>query len=428
MSKSANDSVRVRHYHACEMQVCDASEGVGAGRIGRVKFSYDILGSDNVNGRGYLTEEYRAEIARLNSDEVGKVFGEVDHPMDDPSWNMCKMSEAAFLVSSIEMKGTKITLVCDVMDNEHGRQLKSVVEVGGRPGISQRASVRAWRDATEAERAERGIPIGEPFKIGVGLRLVTWDAVTNAGFVEADEPLAVEHKEEKNMDAIKNASENDIKTHNPALYAAILALGARSVDLAAATKSAVESALAPVQVELATATKRLKAFEAALTDQTTALIAGGVITGPADAEIARRTATNAAELAAANQKATESATKLKLTEDRLAAVESTLAKAEAMAAAKQTYGAHKGLPLILKAIESATFRTAADGAGIAAAEAARVDLVTKAMESGSTDSNLEDPNATKTTKTTAGESAEAKSQREKAAADREYANSLLNGA
>lgn len=257
-----------RVEYKTEEQLATESKGAKkAGRLGRLSWEFQMGDRLNRNRRIYplavcsmAMEIFGEQIKR------DMVFGRVDHPDEwSPNSDRVTLSDAALKITEakIDTKGVA-TVTCEILDNPFGQQLASVLAVKGNPGVSQRALAR-FREANDVERARFQIPDGEFVRVAEALRLITYDAVSDPGFADAQNP-ALEHKVTSGDQSMKTPAE--LQLAHPTLYTETVSIG-RTLALSEAAGT-VEKAIEAKKPEIIaaavqplTAQLTLKAAESA---------------------------------------------------------------------------------------------------------------------------------------------------------------------
>lgn len=235
------------------------------GRLGRLTYEFRMADAVNQNRRLYPSSVVKAAVAsfveRVNRNVV---YGRLDHPSEWDSESLVVTTrDASHLVSEATMvDDTDIRVSVDIMDNEHGRQLLSVLEVGGNPGISQRAQA-LWREISSAERVTFKVPETDYVRVADAMRLITYDIVSEPGFGDADEPTVSESKEAIGVDSM---TLEQLRAQHPQLVLQLLNEGkaAAMAELPAQITAAVEKKKPEILAEAATAAANEKK---ALTEQ-----------------------------------------------------------------------------------------------------------------------------------------------------------------
>jgi prefoldin subunit 5 len=97
---------------------------------------YGKADEDTANGRIYRTDLWRREIdKKTKAMKEGKVFGELDHPGD----GVTKLQRVSHMLVELDLQQSGIVYgKSKIFDGPPGRQLRAIVEGGGRPGTSSR--------------------------------------------------------------------------------------------------------------------------------------------------------------------------------------------------------------------------------------------------------------------------------------------------
>jgi hypothetical protein len=105
---------------------------------GRVKMRGEFGKADvpTENRRIYPKHVWKKEIDRIQeSIKAGKVFGHIEHPANGKT----DLSKVSHIMTDIYMEEDgKIIGEAVILNNEHGKQLKSILEAGGAIGVSSR--------------------------------------------------------------------------------------------------------------------------------------------------------------------------------------------------------------------------------------------------------------------------------------------------
>lgn len=391
-----------------------AFESLGAaekkGRLGRFTYEFACMNTVGRNRRVYPTEVWKPAAALCDAEcKRGRVYGRLDHP---PIWSedagIPTTRDAAVRVVSIEaLDSTKARVIFDVMDNPDGQRLMSIKAAGGDPCISQRAW-GDWDQATDPEKAQYGVPTDENLVIARGLRLITFDVVSQPGFDEAGDALVTESNQEGSEPMFKTPAE--LRAANPELYALIAAEGKATVDVGKLTTEAVaqakpgivEEAVKPLNTTVAEKDLVIKGLRDAFETIKPALIKLGVpFESVSDKDLLARldkangeklTLTN--ENAALKGRADEAERKLREREEKDAS-EAALAPVTAKYGkgkfAEQIIGAARGKKTEKEALEAA----AVEVARIKAIQTASgLTVSTDEAFEGKTSANPADPNGT----------------------------------
>jgi len=116
-----------------KLQLTESTEGgkhlVARGEFGRA----DV---PTQNRRVYPRKVWEREIQRINEAIAsGKVLGELDHPADGKT----SLKRVSHIMTGLHMQDDGVIIgEAKILDNEYGRQLKSILEAGGAIGVSSR--------------------------------------------------------------------------------------------------------------------------------------------------------------------------------------------------------------------------------------------------------------------------------------------------
>ena len=96
---------------------------------------------ENHNGRIYPKQLWKKVLADpqiIESLEEGSMLGELDHPADGKS----SLKNIAHIITALRLNEAtgEVTGRARILNNEHGKQLRSIFEAGGKVGISSRGS------------------------------------------------------------------------------------------------------------------------------------------------------------------------------------------------------------------------------------------------------------------------------------------------
>ena len=114
------------------LQLSESKDGgklVARGEFGRADVATQ-------NGRLYPRKLWEREISRIQKAIAeGKVMGQLEHPTDGKT----ALSRVSHIITGLEIHDDgRIIGEARILDNEHGRQLRSILEGGGSVGISSR--------------------------------------------------------------------------------------------------------------------------------------------------------------------------------------------------------------------------------------------------------------------------------------------------
>jgi hypothetical protein len=281
------------------------------GRLGRMIFEFATADTFNRNRRVYPAETFKAALVDLQS-RIGdnKVFGNLDHPSawDYDSLTVQLKDACVKVVEATMTNDTEIRVVVDILDNDHGRQLMSVLEAIGNPGISQRAIAR-WREPTEDERQRHKVPKDEYMVVAESLRLITYDIVSDPGFSDADGAQV----RERHTAGVQTMNIEQLRKEHQALYSEVFNLGkvegeksleSKVADAIEAQKPTIASeAVAAIQKKLDEANEQKQKLVDQLAPLKAALEQLGIVNEKmTDTEAAAKVATTEAALKASNEK------------------------------------------------------------------------------------------------------------------------------
>lgn len=320
------------------------------GRLGRCTYEFESAGTLNRNRRIYPEAVFKVAVDGLRPEvDARRVLGRLDHPDPwDPDSLIVTVRDGAVLIQSVEMvSDTRVRVVADVLDNPHGRQLISVIEAGGNPGISQRGWA-SWRDATDDERARYGIPKGQYVAVADTLRLITYDIVSSPGFNDADKPAVTEGKGAVDMSDLSNITLEQLKAGNPQIAQKLIAEGraaasgeleqrvaaaveAKKPELVAEANKAAEAKVAEANAQREKAVKALEAMKPALVEL------GVVNEKITDAEAAGKIATLEAKVTQLTEAVADRDGKIKALTDAMEKATLETTRVRAIEQVSQTY-------------------------------------------------------------------------------------------
>lgn len=347
-----------------EDQLASESKGAKkAGRLGRLSWEFQMGDRLNQNRRIYPTNvcsmamEVFAE--RIKRDMV---FGRVDHPDEwSPNSDRVTLADAALKITDAKIDaGGKATVTCEILDNPFGQQLTSVLAVKGNPGVSQRALAR-FREANDVERARFQIPEGEFVRVAEALRLITYDAVSDPGFADAQNPT-LEHKATSGDQSMKTLAE--LQAAHPSLYTEALNAGRALAITEAAGKieSAIEAkkpeivaaAVKPVTEQLAAKTAENAELKKVLEAVKPALVKLGIVNEQVtDAQAATKIATSEAKVSTLEAELAKVNEQLKAREVEINAFKSQEAAVTALRTVAEQYKDHPHKNHILREVAAA---------------------------------------------------------------------------
>lgn len=334
-----------------------------AGRLGRLTFEFQAGDTLNNNRRVYPGKIYGAAIEALQpAIAKGQVWAKVDHPEQwDPEWRQVKLGNAAARVVEAKMTGPKtVKVTLDVLNNQHGQQIASCMECGGKVAVSQRGSA-IWRDMSAAEKQAYGMPATDFGVIADGLRLFTFDVVAQPGFEDATDPMVTENRGQ-HMNPANPAELASWKATNPAIAAAIALEATQIAEATIKTKcdAAVEAAKPAIVAEATKALNdKLVAANASATEAKAALeslkpvlVKLGIVNEQiTDKQAAVEVVTLKATVD--SEKAAHESTKtlLKTATDKVAAMEAKESEHKVLGAVASKHKTHPRLPLILDEVK-----------------------------------------------------------------------------
>lgn len=133
------------------------------------------------NKRVYPDRLWEREIRRLGKAMEGRqLYGELDHPADGRT----QLTRASHLLTNLEIKGNIVIGEAEVMDTARGRDLKAILQAGGRVGISS----RGYGSVAENDKGESIVQDD--------YRLVTFDFVADPADQHAIPDVFYEGKED----------------------------------------------------------------------------------------------------------------------------------------------------------------------------------------------------------------------------------------
>lgn len=87
------------------------------------------------NKRLYGHQLWEREIGRLDKHlKEMKVYGELDHPMDGRT----QLKRASHIITDLHLEGDVVVGSAHILDTDHGRNLKAILDAGGAVGVSSR--------------------------------------------------------------------------------------------------------------------------------------------------------------------------------------------------------------------------------------------------------------------------------------------------
>jgi hypothetical protein len=129
-----------------KLQLTESAEG-GKHLIARGEFGRADVPTQN--RRVYPRKIWEREIQRINEAMAsGKVLGELDHPADGKT----SLKRVSHIMTGLHMQDDGVIIgEAKILDNEYGRQLRSILEAGGAIGVSSRGmgSTNMGEDGSE---------------------------------------------------------------------------------------------------------------------------------------------------------------------------------------------------------------------------------------------------------------------------------------
>jgi len=143
--------------HTCKLVLDEEQKKSGRYVVRGIFAVCDVVTGNNRIYPAYIMDKAIAEI--LPSVKERKVFGHLDHPQDAAT----KLSLASHIITDLrieEQGGRKVILgEAEILDNEHGRQLLSIIKAGGQVGVSSRG-------VGSVEKDDKGVDVvQEDFKL-----------------------------------------------------------------------------------------------------------------------------------------------------------------------------------------------------------------------------------------------------------------------
>lgn len=190
-------------------------ESVGGKMVFRGKFQE--ADRVNKNRRIYPEAVLRKNVDALNEFmREGSVWGELDHPQD----SVVHLKDTSHRVTRLWWENNVLMGEAEVLDTAHGRQLKALLNSGGRIGISSRGV------GNGAVNSEGVLVIGESFK------LITFDVVADPSCHLAFQKVVVPGRRtnegvannSRDAAAKTEASRVDTAVVNPDAVAAVIRL------------------------------------------------------------------------------------------------------------------------------------------------------------------------------------------------------------
>lgn len=342
-----------------EMVAESSKQAKRKGRLGRLTYEFRTADVLNENRRIYPKAVMKMAIDAINERITrNQVFGNLDHPsVYDPEGRQIQLSDACVKIVECKMTGNDLRVVLDILDNDNGRQLISVLDAGGNPGLSQRA-VAQWRDPTDEEHDQYKIPPNEYAVVAEVLRLITYDVVSEPGFPEAANATVTESK----LHGDSPMTYAEFKAKHPELFLQI------SNDIKASMQTEINAeveklkptivteALKPVTQQLADEKTKSDGLIASLKPLKELLVKHGLVNEQiTDAEAAGRLATAEATIKDLNRQLTELKTASEVLTAKITAHESVQAASEALRAVSAAVKASKHHDLVLTEIAKYNF-------------------------------------------------------------------------
>lgn len=163
----------------------------GEGSKVRLRGEFARCGVATENKRVYPHRLWEREIGRLSKAMSGRqLFGECDHPSDSRT----QLARVSHLLTNLEIRDGLVIGEAEILDTERGRNLKAILQAGGRIGISS----RGYGSTATNEKGEDVVQDD--------YRLVTFDFVADPADQSAYPDVFYEHKEE-NMSEEQKAAE-----------------------------------------------------------------------------------------------------------------------------------------------------------------------------------------------------------------------------
>jgi hypothetical protein len=343
-----------------EEAIAEASGGKKKrGRLGQMTYEFRTADVLNGNRRIYPSAIVKIAVTDLQQ-RIAKnvVFGNLDHPsMWDPESLIVKLSEACVKVVECRMTtDTNVRVVLDILDNEHGEQLISVLNVGGNPGISQRGVVK-WREANPAERELYKIPENTYAVVAEVLRLITYDVVSEPGFVDADEATITESK----TAGEDTMTLEELKQKHPGTYQLVIAEGRAAAlaevnekvaaGLAAQKPTIVAEAIDPLNKQIAELTAQRDESRKALEALKPAMVKLGLVNEQiTDAQAAAKIVTLEGQIKELDGKLKTAQTELEAKANEAKVLKDEQSVAEALKHVSEAFKAHPAHNLILQQV------------------------------------------------------------------------------
>ena len=176
------------------------------GNIYKLKGLFHLAETRNANGRIYpkklLEREVRNIIPQVKSKSI---YGALDHPTD-PTMKLGGENGAAVMITDLQMKGNKVLGELQILNTSVGKDLRAIIEDGGRVGISSRGlgSLNEDEDGTKIVQED--------------YQLITWDVVPNPSTPDAwlteNEKIIKNSKIQKDNDRKGEYDFSEVKLRN----------------------------------------------------------------------------------------------------------------------------------------------------------------------------------------------------------------------
>ncbi len=175
-SAPKKDTRPLRDVQWVQMQLV---EGSSSGKV-MMRGEFARCGVATENKRVYPQRLWEREINRLRRPMTEHtLYGELDHPADGRT----QLSRASHKITNLEIKDGLVFGEAEIMDTARGKDLKAILQSGGKVGISSRGygSTRANEKGEEVVQED--------------YRLVTFDFVADPADQSAFPEVFYEHKE-----------------------------------------------------------------------------------------------------------------------------------------------------------------------------------------------------------------------------------------
>jgi hypothetical protein len=152
----------------------------------------------NANGRVYPKSLLEREVKNIMPlVETKSVYGALDHPTD-PTMRLSGEYGACHVITNLKMKGNEVLGELEVLGTHNGKELRAIIESGGRIGISSRG-LGSLKENDNNEKV-----VQEDYQ------LITWDVVPNPSTPEA---WLSENQIFQNFSKINEDNNREIKKH-----------------------------------------------------------------------------------------------------------------------------------------------------------------------------------------------------------------------